>query len=614
MAVEIIRGFKGLNTAKNPKHLDLSLLAYALNTEYKSDEEIAIRRGCLNRKNNVQWAGATVIDGVTFKKRSDATYKEIVFLNNGKIYYIDSANYVDNTSTYTELLSPTGTSPALAINGRVSFDAINNVFYVVDGSSNIYSWDGAAANLSLVADPTEFTITFTVLLAATADIDAIYSQGSSKFIVKATKASGTGTTLTLRQTQGNARPTATGTLTKDSGGGDASIAYTAVAYSHTYEEYKLFQRKAMVVSNEGVIFGSINRVGSNFTGSGSGTLEFDVIEGLKVSNFISLKNTALVTTEDSVTEKFSISSLSGFKFLAPGEEVGAFRAERESKIHGIVGRSGQEIGNVVIGLTRNGFVMFSGTTSTEVGFTDQESVSSPIRDQIRKINFSKSNKIVSVVDTINQRYICAVPTGASEECNTLLVYDYGKSTDIYKWSIWSLGFGVVTGLFLLKNKVYVADAFGKYHELCVDNIYTDDGIGYTTRIEFANIGGNTSVRNKQYKSIFVDFTIPDREQTVKMYTKLDGYIINYAPGNHQIKEIDLTPKRGSGSLINDSTFIDNNTFIGSDAIREKQIKHDHLGGQGLGCQVGIINNGPGNNWSITGMMLEYEDSGKARAG
>lgn len=619
MPYDIVRGFENLNTSANPKNLADNQLAYALNTEYISDSEIYVRRGSEIRKSNSQWTGANVIDGATFKRREDETYAEIIFLDDGRIFYIENADYVDETSTYTEILSIDNTSPALATGlTKVSFDAINNKFFIVDGSSNIYMWDTTTAYLQLVRDPTDFTISMEVddsVAATIGDIYEDYIDTSRTFLVKTSKVAGDLTfTLEVRQLTGNTRPDAVTTLDKVSGTGDTSIDISDIAYNFTYEEYKLYQRRGMAVTNEGVICVSTSRNGDNFTGAGSGSLEFDVIEGLKVSNFVPFKNAAVITTEDIVTEKFSISTLTGYKFFeatVAGSEQGQFKVERESKIHGIVGRSAQEIGNQVIGLTRNGFIGFNGTVSNQLGITDQDILSAPIKNQIKKINFSRADKIFSVIDTKNQRYLCAVPTYENTSADTIFVFDYGRSVNSQKWSIWRMGFGDISGLFNLKNDIYIADTFGNYHQLGVDRVFTDNGEGYTVRVETSAFGANTSVVNKNYKSIFIDFKIPDAEQEITLYTKLDGHIITQLPNGRDIKPIKLQPRYGSGNLINNINFIDDNTLIGSNAIGEQQIKHDRIGGKTQVGQIGIVSSTAGVNFGITGIMLEYEQFSKA---
>ena len=620
MPFDIVRGFTSLNTAKNPKHLQPNQISFSLNLEWISDEEVYVRRGCRLRKNNTQWVGAYVIDGATFKRRNDTTYKEIVFLNNGKIFYIDSASYVDENSTYTEILSNAQVSPALTAGLRkVSFDAINNKFFVVDGSSNIYSWDTTLNYLTLVPDPSDFTITATILNSVNATVGDIYKDGAistNRYYVKVEKVAADGVlTLSIRQTAGNTRLASSGTLTKVTGAGDSSIVYTAIEYSNTYEEYKLYQRRGNAVTNEGLVFVSTSRNGDNFTGAGAGFLEFDLIEGLKVSNFLPYKNGAVITTEDIVTEKFSLSTLTGYKFFSAsvaGSEVGQFKIERESKIHGIVGRSGQEIGNIVVGLTRNGFISFSGTSATQLGITDQSTLSNPIKDQIEKINFAQSDKIISAIDTDNQRYLCAVPTYENDFADTIFVFDYGKTTDEPKWSIWSMGFGNIAGLFVLKNKLHVADTEGNYHEMMIDNLYTDNESPYTVRFESAAFGANSSVLAKKYDSVSVDFSVPNVEQTITMYSKLDGKIIRETPQGRAVNNIILEPATGGGDVISDLSFIDSVTFIGSDSVGEQQVKHNRLAGKALVGQIGITSSSAGVNWGITGLMLEYKEAGSAR--
>ena len=517
----------------------------------------------------------------------------------------------------TEIKASDGSSsPALAVNNKVSYDGINNTFVIVDGSSNMYSWDGTDNQLHLVADPTTFTLTYTVA-SSTAAINDVYSDAADNtrtFVVKAGITAET--TLTLRQTGGETRTAQTGTLNRDTGSGSATIAFTAYTASDTYEEINLYKRRAFVVSNEGNIFTSISRVPTNFTGAGSGNLEIDVIEGLKVSNFIPFKRGAVITTEDKVTEKFNISTLTGFKFFeatVAGSEVGQFKVERESKLNGFVGRSGQELGNVMIGLTRNGFIGFSGEISNEFGLTAEGSLSDPIRDQVKNINFAAADQIFSVVDTINKRYYCACPLFDSTEADIIFAYDYARNEDGFnRWSVWSTAFSNIRGMFVLKNAVHVADSDGNVHEMMKDDVFTDNGLAYTSRFESAAIGSNTSMVDKDLKSVYVDFIIPAVEQEVTMYSKLDGHIIFKNPHDTQIPKIKLKPRKSINDVISDFTFIDHRTIIGAGTLTDVQVKHSSLGGRGAVEQIGVTSSAAGINWGISGFMLELDARGGAR--
>jgi len=621
-----IRGFRGLNTSQDFRHLSPNFITFSQNMEWLSETDLYTRRGSSIRKDNVQWgSNAKVIDGIDFKRRVDDFFYEIVFLSDGRIFYIESnnANFENATgSHYTEILaSDDSTSPAL-VNPlpKVSFDSIDSVLYIVDGSSNIYSWDTTTTGLRLVADPTDFVLDFTIADGIDATLDAVYEDAadtSRKFLVTVTKVNGDGDLkLSTRQTAGNTRPGTTGTLNKVSGTGDASIAFTGITFSETFEEYKLYQRRGFAVSNEGIINVTSSRNGAGFNLAGAGFLEFDVIEGLKVSNFLPFKRGAIITTEDKVTEKFNLHTLTGFKFFDPsvaGTDTGQFKAERESKVHGIVGRSGQEIGNVVVGLTPNGFISFGGEISTEFGITDQQTLSDPIKDQIEKINFNASDQIFSVVDTVNQRYICAVPVFDFPDASTLFVYDYGKSADGFpRWSIWNLSYDGISALFKIKNKIYVADLSGNYYELTKDKVFTDNNSTYASRIETADLGGGINAVEKQFKNVMIDFKVPATEQEVTLFAKLDGKTIRNSATGRKLKKIKLTPEESDDGIISDSTFIDNDTLIGQSKTGFAFVRDSIIAGTGRAAQLGILGNGLGINWGITQMMVELEPRGKSR--
>lgn len=619
MAFEVIRGFSNLNTSKNPKHLEKDQMSVALNMEWISDNEVYVRRGSSLKRDNSNWSGAYVIDGTTFKRRTDSYYFEVYFLSDGRMFYYrsDAGDFADTDATATEITATDGsTSPALDANlTTVSFDGLNNKLFIVDGTQNIYWWDGTDNKLHLVLDPTDFTITYTIS-TGNATAGAVYSDAadsSRKYLVKTTVSSGT--SLEVRQTGGVTRTASSGTLNKDSGTGDATLTFSAVSYSDTYEEYKLYKRRGFVVSNEGNIDVSISRNGTDFTGAGSGRLEIDVIEGLRVSNFIPFKRGGVITTEDTTTEKFSISTLTGYKFFdatVAGSEIGQFKTERESKVHGFVGRSGQEIGNIIIGLTRNGFVGFTGQVSTEFGLTDQGSLSDPIKDQIKNINFAAADQITSVIDTTNQRYICAVPVNGGSNATRLFVYDYGKSSSgVQRWSIWYPAFTNIGGLFNFKNNVTVSDTSGNVYTMTVDDVYTDNSVGYTARFESAAFGAGTSAMDVDYKSIWLDLKVPSTEQEITLYSKLDGQLIARNPLGNAIKKSKLTPRKNAGNLIGDFTFIDDETIIGDEFLSDLQIKHSSISGRGQTAVIGVASSASGVNWGVTGLMLELEAAGRA---
>lgn len=618
MPYEVIEGFTNLDTSRNPKHLRSDQLSVSINMEWISENEVYVRRGSVKNRDNTNWPNSYRIDGTTFKTRNAVYYYEIAFIADGTVWYVrsDNANFNDVNVTMTQIKAGT-VSPALATNLKVSFDGINNKLIVSDGSNGLRWFDGSDNILHLIADPTSYEITYTVT-AANATIAAIYhdtADATRKYVVKATIAAGT--SLVLRQTAGENRTAASGTLTKDSGTGDATITFSAVSYSDTYEEVKLFKRRAFAVSNEGNVDVSISRNGTNFTGAGSGRLEIDVIEGLKVSNFIPFKRGAAITTEDKLVKKFSISTLTGFKFFdatVPGSEVGQFKVERESKIHGFVGRSGQEIGNTMIGLTKNGFVTFNGEVTLEFGLLEQAAVSDPIKNQIKNINFEAADKIYSVIDIANQRYLCAVPLFEATEANVIFAYDYGKSIDGNpRWSVWFFAFNEITSLFNLKNEIFAGDTSGNTYQLTVDDIYTDNNEGYIPRIESGALGSGSTMIAKNWKTIWIDFKVPGVSQEVTVYTKLDGQVITKSPTGKGIQKVQLNPRSNNGNIISDFTFIDTTTFIsGSSYASDTQISHGRLGGKALVEQIGIVSSGVGVNWGITGMMLEYEGKDRAK--
>lgn len=618
MVYQAISGILNLETAKDPDQLVLGQLSRAFNMEYIGDSDIYVRRGGTLYRDKSIFSGAIPIAVTTFKTRDESFYREIYFLDNGKVFYVNSnaADFASQTPALTEINSPTNTSPAFggAVT-RVSFDKINNILSAVFGTQDICYYDGTVNRFKLTPDPLVFRMTITIGNAVNASLDAVYNDAGGLFQLKVmdNKVSGDGVlALSTRQISGTARPSASGTLTKVSGTGDSSIPYTAVSYSDTFEEISIYKRRATVVSNEGNVYLSNSRNPIIFDGATSGNLEFDVIEGFKVTNLIPFKRGAVITTGDEVIQRFSLTTLTGYRFSEDAFAEGQFKAERESEVDGMIGRSAVEIGNTVIGLTRNGFIGYTGEISDEFGLTAQNTLSKPIRDQIENINFAASSQIFAVVDTVNQRYLCAVPLYESTVANAVFVYEYGKSIDpnYPKWNIWTFGFGNIKSLSVLVNKLYVGDEEGNIHLQGVDGVFLDSGNSYSSRIETGSIGAGTELVDKIFNSVMIKLKVPPIKQEIRQYVKLDRTLISGINGK-SIPLREVEPKVTGENLVSEDTFVDFFTLVGNGKSSVFNLRVDHSGGQGKTAIIGLSSSG-GVNWGVLNLILELNKAGSGK--
>lgn len=619
MAYVNSEGVLNVETAKDPDQLQPGQLSKSFNMEFIGDNDLYVRRGFELYRDKSIFGNVRVIDSCTFKKRDDSFYYEIYFLADGKVFYVrsDAVDFNSTTPSLTEIRSPANTSPALggAID-KVSYTKINNVLSVVFGSNEVYNFDASSNQFALTPDPSDFRVYFTVLDTVNAVINDVYTTGGATLLITKTKASGDGELVVeARQTGGTARPASSGTLTQTSGTGDASIAFTVISYSDTFEEIALYKRRAAIVSNEGNIFLSNSRNSKIFNGATSGFLEFDVIEGLKASNFVNFKRGAAITTEDIVTQRFSLHTLTGYRFYDPSIEnsaQGQFKAERESEIHGMIGRSALEIGNTIIGLTRNGFISFGGAISSEFGLTDQESLSKPIRDQVELINFAQADKIKAVIDTVEQRYICIAPTFDSERANRIYVYEYGKTSKPqpptwstwHKWNLWTVAFEEIASIFTLINNVCISDYDGNVYKFSRSGNYKDNNVEYSSRIETGSYAQNTELIDKKFKSIALKLFAPVNKQEITKYVKLDRVAIQ------RKQDVIVEPKATGESLISSSVFIDSDVIIGSGSSSVFTVRTDHTAGNGASLIVGLTSTG--KQWGLLSVMIEVEPDGKRK--
>lgn len=615
-----IKEFTSLYTAKSAQKINLSQMSLCINMEYRDDGTIYKRRGLVKRKTNSQWSNVRVLQGTAFNVLGTSYFYHVNFLENSKIFYIKNTDFTSSTSTFTELLSMDGASPALQSASNIRFVRYNSKLYVIDGSANVYYWDGVAANLKLMNDPKDFRWNITVPIGSAATVGDTYTSGSATIKIEATKTAGTGTSLTVRQISGDTRPPATGTLTRASGTGDLTITYSALVFPQTYTEIGLYKRRLGVLSTTGVLYlTDTPSVGTDFALAGAGFIEYDLDMGMKATGFLPYKRGAVISTENAVLEEFSISTLTGFRFYLAaeaGSESGQFKVERESNIHGIVGRSGQEIGNTAIGLSRNGFITLAGLQqNTEFGLTNQDVLSRPIKNYIEKVNFNAVGEIFSCLDTLNQRYICAVPLDTLTKANALFIYDYGKSTpDEPKWSIHYLSINSISCLYVAKKKVYIGDGLGNVYEAYVNGVYSDDGNAYTARFESAAFGEQDDFKDKKIDNIFVEFKVPYIPEsspplTLQAYTIVDDEYISKTPDGSIIQQIEIRPKRIYENKFSRTRKYDRSLKWGQITSPYFFMKHTTLAGKGRRAVIGVTNNSSSDNWGISSIVVEVSNRG-----
>jgi hypothetical protein len=551
-----IKGFSNLNTESIGSHLGDNELRVLENMVYSGRGIILKRKGLYLYKSNAQWGSSVkVVSGVDFDLTASDP-REIYALSDGRLYHCE-VSQLDSEASYTEVLSAAAVpaTPALLAGESVYMEVINNKISITDGSPHRYYLD-SALTLKLAPDPLGYFFEVTVLSAAAATTGAVYTNGTLTFKVHETKVTTDGTTLKLRQSGGDYRAASTGTLTRTSGTGDATIAYTAITYVENYIAQGTHEGRLVLLSDAGILYLSATNNILDMDGDDTTYFEYSKEDSMIVKGVTSFKRATVITSSNQALRRAAISTLTGYRryneTLAERNE-GLFKIQRESNFLGVLGRSGAEVGNGFIGLTKNGFIGFSALdANSEFGIVDIDYISTDIQALVNRVNWNFSDEIIGAVDLDNQRYMCAVPLDSNELCNVVFVYDFKHSTQKttftpaqHMWSVFAyqLGDEYISTMFTIRGKVFIADTAGNIYETEADNVYTDNGEFYPCQFVTKSFDRDDVISKKQWATIAPHLLVFDEDNfNIQIYGIVDENLLDVDPVTlENLDDVDAIP-------------------------------------------------------------------------
>lgn len=541
-----VSGFNQLNTSANFRALDPKDVTIAHNMVWDGDR-LKSRYGSSRFKISTQWTGFRPLRFGDFKRRDDTTYKVVVALNNGKLFYIDSgnANFGTDTTTWTEILSTTGSSPALNATLTVaSMKGFNDKLFIVDGTNNIYYWDGVSANLTAVTKPAAMSTNGAV---------AVHEKSYRLAVL-------------------------------DDGG-----------FSHL----------------------SVINDGTNMTGAGSGFLNYGRVDGTKATTMTPFADDLIISTEAPVTLKYQTYRLQGFQFYDAaliGTDRGQFEVRKVNSIAGIIGLSGQEIADDTIGLTPRGFIGIASALNG-AGFQERDYLSYPIKELVRQVNYASTNKINSVVDYVNGRYLCAVPYGSgAAESNLILVYDFLRSRpaeNIYRWTTWSFYFGDIACLGSIAGVPFVADTDGNIYKLNDTNAgFADNSQSIDYILRTSCIGGSNVESEKEFANLNVLFTDLNTDLDISVIPRIEGIYQREFADEEPIPSLRVEPVEGE-TLYDTGLLYDDSNFYDSALSDQRVVTLTNKGGRAESMQWFFNTNTTGVSWGIGGFSVDLRIVGTA---
>lgn len=494
----LVEGLSSTNTYGEPSLIEDGTVAFSENM-VSDNSGLVNRLGSTIFKNSDQWGNdVSVIAGKSYHLEGGVA-ELMVVLSDGRIYYLPVSSLPSDPTvefapsvTWT-LLSTLSISDV----NDVYVEVLNNLVYISDGS-DMLKYYGPSHSLLVAPDPVGFEITMTVAGSTSAPIDSIYEDAadtSRQFNVEVTKSGGSGTTLVLRQISGTSRPSATGTLNKVSGAGTSNINWSAITFSESYEAMGLRDSRLVLVSSIGDIIISHPNRGYDFTSTQAERIPYGKVDGLRTTNVTDFKRGTILSLSRPQIKKYATAILTGYRTYddnTPNITDGLFKVDRESKMIALLGRSGLEVGNGFIGLTRNGFINFAAlAANTEFGITDSDYISNDIKNILRQVDWSLADNIRSCIDEANQRYWCAVPVKGATGNTLVIVYDFAGSYDALRnigasrrWSLFTFSYedATIESLFTWFGHPCMGLSDGTIVMAEIENYYYDNGEDYTSSI------------------------------------------------------------------------------------------------------------------------------------
>jgi hypothetical protein len=545
-------GYSRLNTRAKPPTLDDSELTNLENMQYSSSGDIEIRLGSELFKSNAQWGEVPVIEGKGYELNESGAEVGTI-LEDGRFFYIKVANYSTNprkvfnpSATWIEIngidRSPT---PLLNVTdkNKVFWETINIRNFFCDGTNQI-TYIGEDHIPHSVPDPAGFEITLTLdplNFPDTVSLDAEYADvtdPSRRYFVSLDKLAGE-QTLIVRQLNGDGRLPSIGSLIKITGmvSDPLIIGYTAVEFSENFICLSNTNGRLVALSDIGRLWISETNDGTDFNGPQAERLEYGKEDGLTVTDAFPFARSVMLDLTNQELQKAAAATLTGnikpdVNILNTQNPEDFFRIQRESNRIAIYGRSGQEVNQGFVGLSRDGFIFVdSQDARREFGLNNRESISGPIQNVVNRVNFSLSNNVRSTIDDENQRYLCAVPASEGELNTLVFVYDFGNSTfavankaAVHKWSfyVYNLDGAGITSLFTIFGVPFLGLSDGRIVQTEVSDTYLDVGNPY--RSGFATKAFDFGVRSK-YKTmdnLLLDLIL-DSEMKLDIYPLIDEF-------------------------------------------------------------------------------------------
>jgi hypothetical protein len=272
--------------------------------------------------------------------------------------------------------------------------------------------------------------------------------------------------------------------------------------------------------------------GTTFTDLTGVVIKIGRLEGMDVVDIVKTQNGVFIGLTNPTIKSYQTKILTG-------SSADTYRIDDVDNTAGIIGSSGQQIGQDFIALTDYGFVNITAFGQNDrFGLTQQKSISADVLGDI--FEFFDSSVIDSTFYSGVQKnkrnwFVCQV--GPS----TLAIFDANFSdisSGVYKWTFFDYPFTIKTPSSLV-NRLFITDNQNNILMTDVPNIFQDNNQNYKKEVGTCAFGASLSGRDamaeligieKQFKQLKIPAIIPGQDQTVQCLMVSNGVPLTTLPG------------------------------------------------------------------------------------
>lgn len=556
----------GLNSTSGPLSLDNSESSDLLNIDFNKFGSFLKRNG-YTPLNTSAISGSKQSDGLWWYEyvAAGAYASHLINITNGKVYSMNSLD-----GTWNDI---TGT--AVVTDGNIcDFDNWLNTVFFVNNTDAPCQWVGSSNAMLMPAFGTNL-YTFKVDGITTPPaIGATYTNNSVTYtITYISLTSGNGSLIA----SGSGAPETSGTLTKGSGTGDATIDFISFGFNANISKAKCVRQFNNYLFMGNVVMDGVvckSRIAwcnieDPLTWLETSFIDISKNDGQQIINIIVLGDRFVVFKERAI-----------YNVFFTGDADVPFTVQKSnSNVGSIAQFSIQEVENGLVFLSYDGFYYYDGNNSYKISLDIQPTISG--------YNSTRFSQARSMRQKNKNRYFCSLPSAGQTNNDTVIVWD------------WQLN------AFSIYGGIAAATMTTVYNGALEERIYFGDYAGFVYRMDTGSDDYPLNVRTainayyytnwKSYDDIVDQKDVPN----IVVYYQTNNAVITlvYSYDFESADTYSQTFSTATSTDVYGTALYGTAHYAGIGGAQQRR----DLDGSGRVLRIGFKNNNLGETFQIDGL-------------